>query len=226
LKITSLFISKSWEEVPELAAFCAENSIDLTAHSFLKFAAVSFEVNESFDIVFFASPRAVTFFLTQGTIPKTAKIACAGKSTKSILENLGYTVHFTPMESSNVTESAKIFATWCEDKTVLFPVSTISNKSYAQFLAKPQVIECVVYSTEIEEHPIDKVDCYVFTSPSNVRGFFKSNELPETAQIIAWGESTAKEIEHFSLQQIVCLQDVGHEELVAQIIKREQSSTD
>lgn len=190
------------EDVPELADFCTENSIELTAHSFLKFAAVPFQVSESFDIIFFASPRAVTFYLAQATIPKTAQIACAGKSTKSMLENLGYTVHFTPIESGNVTESAKTFAEWCEEKMVLFPISTISNKSYAQFLIASQTIELVVYSTTIKEQAIEFADCYVFTSPSNVRGFFESNELSENAKIIAWGESTAKALTKYSTEKI------------------------
>ena len=217
MKIKSLFISKSLEEVPALASFCAKNSIELTAHSFLKFAAVPFQVNESFDILFFASPRAVTFYLAQATIPKTAQIACAGKSTKSMLENLGYTVHFTPIESGNVTESAKIFAEWCEDKMVMFPISTISNKSYGQFLVKSQIIEYTVYSTEIEEYLIDKVDCYVFTSPSNVRGFFKSNELPENAKTIVWGESTAKILKKYSTGKIQTLKESSELSVIEQL---------
>jgi len=223
LKITSLFISKCEEEIPVLAEFCKKNSIQLNAQSFLRFQQLPFITPKDFEIVFFGSSRAAKYFLAQTEIDSQAKIAVAGNTTKAYLEKLGYKVHFCPTASGNITQSAKEFAEWAKGRTVVFPISNISNKSYTQFLSKENSIELQVYSTEIHSFALAPVDCYVFTSPSNVRGFFSSNKPPQSAKIIAYGESTAKTLREYSVENVTILKDSSENGVIEVLLNKIQS---
>jgi uroporphyrinogen-III synthase len=215
-----LFISKSMEDLELLPAFCEQNNIELTAHSFLSFEATPFGINSSFDIVFFASPRAVHFF-TQTVDCSSKIIAVAGESTRKAAELLNLTVHFSPQKSGNVDESSREFASWVGDKKVLFPTSDISQKSYSNHLTNTQVEFIQIYKTQISTEKVEKRNIYVFTSPSNVKGFLKSNTLPLDATIIAWGETTLNTLQIFvDSKQLKKLQQSSEEELIKVLSKR------
>lgn len=209
-----LFISKSMEDLEALPAFCEQNDIQLAAHSFLSFEAVPFEVNSSFDIVFFASPRAVHFFTK--TVDCTSKlIAVAGESTRKTAELLGLTVHFSPRNSGNIDESSREFASWANEKRVLFPISDISQKSYSNYLNRTQIEFIQTYKTHISTEKIEKNDVYVFTSPSNVKGFLKSNTISPDSRVIAWGDTTFKALaNHIVLKQLSALHQSSEQHLI------------
>lgn len=209
-----LFISKSMEELELLPVFCKQNNIQLRSHSFLSFEAVPFEINSSFDIVFFASPRAVHFF-TKTADYSSKLIAVAGESTRKTAESLGLTVHFSPKNSGSIDESSQEFAAWVNGRKILFPTSDISRKSYSKYLSDTQ-IECIqVYKTHISTEKIEKNDVYVFTSPSNVTGFLWSNTIPSDATVIAWGETTFKALEtHVASKQLSMLHQSSEQQLI------------
>lgn len=209
-----LFISKSMEDLELLPLFCQQNNIQLRSHSFLSFEAVPFEINSSFDIVFFASPRAVHFFTK--TIDYSSKlIAVAGESTGKKVKSLGLTVHFSPKNSGSVDESSQEFASWANGRKIVFPTSDISRKSYSKYLSNTQ-IECIqVYKTHISTEKIEKNDVYAFTSPSNVTGFLRSNTIPSDSKIIAWGETTFKALKtHVAPKQLSMLCQSSEQQLI------------
>lgn len=209
-----LFISKPLSDLELLPTFCQQNNIQLTAHSFLSFEAVPFEIHSTFDVVFFASPRAVRFF-TDAVDCSEKWIAVAGESTKKTAELLGLTVHFSPKNSGNTTESSREFATWANGRTVLFPISDISRKSYSKHLDASQTIIVQAYKTQISTEKIEKNDIYVFTSPSNVKGFLMSNDIPVDSTVIAWGETTLNALEvSVDLKQVKTLKQSSEEELI------------
>jgi uroporphyrinogen-III synthase len=52
-----------------------------------------------------------------------------------------------------------------------------------------------VYNTRFKKLHIKEKDIYVFSSPSNVLAFLEHNTIPSQAKVVAWGSSTAQELE-------------------------------
>ena len=189
-----IFISKNEGEIqPFLNRFNA-NDLDVVTHSFLSFQPVDFEIKYPYEIIFFSSPRSVTFFKTRSSIPSHVLIACTGEKTKKVLQEMGHVVSFSRKENESLRNFALSFKKWCQNKRVLFPISSISLKTISSPFPNEQKEELTVYSTEINGQKITECDTYVFTSPSNLLGFLKENSFPKNAKIISWGESTSKSL--------------------------------
>ncbi len=187
----SLFISKNAAELGELSPFLEDRSIELIATSFLQFQPVSFALDTSYDVIFFGSPRAVTFFKSQYEIPSTTEIACVGGKTAALLASMGHPIAFNGADKGSINEVAASFAAWVGKRTVLFPVSSRSLGTISSSIPERQRIIVPCYKTTVNSREIPKADVYVFTSPSNVEGFLGKNKLENTVIVIAWGESTA-----------------------------------
>ncbi|NRA11056.1 MAG: uroporphyrinogen-III synthase [Crocinitomicaceae bacterium] len=185
-----VFISKNESEVHVLKAFLTSQEDILVAQSFLHFSQVAFNTSKDYDVIFFGSRRAVDYFLQNSEIPNSVQIACVGSKTAEAIQKQNREVAFIGDNAANIQEAAQSFKKWCGSKTVLFPISTISLKTFSSLFDENQKIEVEVYDTKIVSAPVPDCDTYVFTSPSNVQGFLESNELPNHAQVIAWGIST------------------------------------
>ena len=209
-----MFISKSKQELNALVAFCEQESIDLTAHSFLNFSPLQFQVPENIECVFFSSPRAVRFFLAETKLKSSTLIAVAGKSTAKSIEELGYHVSFIPSESGKIQASTVEFKNWLGNRKVIFPTSTISNKSYSRNLNPEQFKLLEVYITKLVPKQIAPADILVFTSPSNVDGYFIKNKITHDCKVIAWGESTDKRLKHIFSGDILMLPESTEKELI------------
>ncbi|MCO4814358.1 MAG: uroporphyrinogen-III synthase [Flavobacteriales bacterium] len=192
--VKSIFISKTPDEVRVLFDFLLENDQSLIAQSFLSFDNVNFTVSSEFDIVFFNSPRSVQFFLENHKLENDTLIACTGYKTAEIIASFGYSVHFIGNEASKTSQIAREFKEWCNGRKVLFPISNISLKTISSIFAEEEKEELVVYKTKVEAEEIPNCDTYIFTSPSNVRGFLINNTIPNNAKVISWGESTTREL--------------------------------
>ena len=59
---------------------------------------------------------------------------------------------------------------------------------------KEKCVTMEVYRTLLDSVSTEVFDVYVFTSPSNVRSYLLKNKLPNDVIIIAWGNSTEKEL--------------------------------
>lgn len=175
--------------------YLLEQGQNLISHSFLSFQALDFSIQKHFEVVFFSSPRSAQFFLERSSLKDDIQIACTGFKTADRIASLGYPVHFIGNEASKTSEVAKEFKEWCDGRKVLFPISNISLKTISSFFPKEKKEELVVYKTNIKEEQIPNCDTYIFTSPSNVRGFLINNDILKSAEVISWGESTTRELE-------------------------------
>lgn len=168
-------------------------------HSFLHFSPEPFQITHDYDAIFFGSPRAVAFFLTEASIRSEAAIGCVGHKTAKTLKELGYKVDFTLEKSGEIEEAKKEFVQWVGAKKVLFPQSNRSLKSFSNLFDSNQKEEIVVYNTGIKCETIDNCEFYVFSSPSNVEAFLQCNQIAQPSPVIAWGESTKKSLEEHSI---------------------------
>jgi uroporphyrinogen-III synthase len=113
-----LFISKSEQDLGELSAFCQLYGIEFQAQSLIDTSPIPFTLPEKFDAIFFASPRAVDYFLTNEAIPSGVKVACAGDQTRKRLLQNGLTPDFVSSKSAHPEHSAKDF----KRSNLLFPI--------------------------------------------------------------------------------------------------------
>lgn len=216
----SLFISKDLSEIKELETFCKKNGWQLNAHSFLSFQAVPFELPPSFDVLFFGSKRAIIYFLERYSIPKSIQIACVGKATEKELESKGYKASFSGKNAGAINELKVELKEWLGNRIVLFAQAHDSNRSFSQDLSPAQCHERIVYRTAIKGKKVEPSDFYVFTSPSNLKGFLEKNSIPQNGKIIAWGETTEKELIKNNLTCEYVLKTAGINELISFLRQR------
>lgn len=190
----TIFISKPFDEVQELIEFCKENDFDFVAHSFLSFNAIPFEFPENTEVLFFGSKRGVEYFLNQQEIPNHIQIACVGKGTSNYLKSQGYNPSFIGEKSGEIESVAENFKSWLGNRKVVFAQAKDSNRSIAKEIDPTNSTEISVYETTIATSKIKASDIYIFTSPSNVDGFLIENRISENSIIIAWGNTTEKQL--------------------------------
>ncbi len=209
----SIFISKNASEVEPYCSQFEELGYSVISHSFLSFSPIGFNVEHSFDVIFFGSPRAVIFYLANASISGYKLIACVGGKTAELLESMGHKVAFTGTKSGEPKLVAEDFKVWLGNKRVLFPVSDRSLKTIAGNIPENQKEEVVVYSTDVKGRVVEECDVYVFTSPSNVEGYLVENVVPEGAKIVAWGKSTERALVEGGVTVGKVLEESGFEEL-------------
>lgn len=217
--LRSLFISKHSSEISELQQFADAHQIEVFAQSFLQFSPLEFTLPESpFDVIFFGSPRAVMFYQSRNAISQNVAIAAVGGKTTALLESLGYTIAFNGEGIGGIAEVAQQFQEWLGDRTVLFPVSSKSLGTISKGLSNKQTFHVECYKTVVKELQLETTfDAYVFTSPSNVEGFFTGNSIPKDAKIIAWGESTAKALDNAGQDEMITLEQPTFQELIEKL---------
>ncbi|MCH2223642.1 MAG: uroporphyrinogen-III synthase [Crocinitomicaceae bacterium] len=189
-----IFISKNASDVEGLKVFTDSKNITLSAQSLISFEPEEAELNESFDLIFFGSPRSIIFFKAIHSLDSSQTIACVGKKTASLLKHLGVDPDYVVTRSGKIQESQNAFKQWVGDRTVLFPHSDRTLSTYSSILPKSQRVNLCVYKTILRSKPIEACDIYIFTSPSNYEAFKQKNKLLRDSYVIAWGESTANEI--------------------------------
>jgi uroporphyrinogen-III synthase len=209
-----LFISKSITEIDSLQKFCQEKEIELIAHSFLQFESIPFTVDFNYEAIFFGSPRAVDFFLKQEIVDPSAFIGCVGEITAQSIIEKGYTPNYIGKSSGDTSKIAIEFKELVGNKIVLFPQSSISNRSIPSVFPAEQIKEISVYKTATYSKKISNCDYYVFTSPSNVDGFLIENQFPSSAKIIAWGKTTEKYLVEKAMKVEHTLKNSTIEELI------------
>lgn len=130
------------------------------------------------------------------------KIAAIGEATAKAIEPF-HSVDFVG-DSIDITDSAYRFAETLGSGTVLFPGAAESLKHIQSALPAEQVIDLTVYSTEEKTVTIPPCDVYVFSSPSNVRSFFKSKHAKEVNHMkcVAFGDATLEALEKHHISEI------------------------
>lgn len=208
-----IFISKSSQEVLQLAEYCRDKNYDLISKSLIRFESLPFQISKTYDVVFFSSIRAAEFFLLKQEIDPTCKIACIGNITAEKLNKLGIKVDFIGVKSGKPKEVATSFLKWLGDKKVLIPRSSISKRTIASQIPIDQLIEVPVYTTLPNCEDIPSCTSYIFTSPSNFESFIICNSNIN-GDIIAWGETTRSCIESHGYQVKFSLENSDLNELL------------
>jgi uroporphyrinogen-III synthase len=159
------------------------------------------------DWIFFSSSNAVRHFFSQHPIIANQQFAALGEGTAETLSE--YASADFVGDAMDIADSAYRLASVVESATILFPIAQHSMKTVQQAFPSSQVIDLVVYET-IERHVIVKPsELYVFSSPSNVRSFFHSNEIDTKAmQTLAFGHSTAECLRSFGVENITIPQSL------------------
>jgi uroporphyrinogen-III synthase len=192
--IQSIFISRDSNGCGGLIEFCNQHQLDLVAQSLISFEPSHFVVLDSYDVIFFSSIRSAEYFLTKEKLNTSVKIACIGQETALKLKNLGMHVDFVGENSGNPSDVSREFKNWIGTRKVLIPHSSESLLSITEFLNQDQTLLVEVYKTQLKPSKIAVCDCYVFTSPTNVRAFLLANDISSLINVIAWGRSTEKEL--------------------------------
>lgn len=152
------------------------------------------------DWIFFNSKNAVKYFFENNIDVnwlKQKRFAAISDRTAQYIEKYGFSAHFIGSEN-NIELTAQNFLNACKNQKVLFPCSSISKKNVEKIIeSKCKTIHFPIYKTIEKPIQIDDCHAYIFTSPSNVRAFFQVNVISPSSKIIAIGESTKKELEHF-----------------------------
>ena len=208
----SIYITKELEDVTQLKQFCAFQNIDLHATSQLSFEAVPFTVIEPFEVVFFSSVRAGRFFLRSYDGPlRSLQFACIGEETA---QKFNIEFAFVGKEAGNPEKVAEKFKNWLGDKRLLIPHSSLSHKTIAAIIPSTQCESVCVYNTLLSPQSIPESEVYVFTSPSNLAAFLQKNQVPESAKVIAWGNTTEKALRNSKVQVSKTLIKAQLEELL------------
>ena len=149
------------------------------------------------DWVFFSSPQSIRYYLEDHPVVPKRKYGVVGKRSTEILTQYGLIVNFVA-KGNDTQQSAKGFVEVLQDETVLFPSSNISLKTFEQFVPEHQKVSLVTYDTnEVGKKVEEAFGAILFTSPSNVRGYFlKNDSLP--SKVIALGKKTMQEIKNYS----------------------------
>lgn len=212
-----VFISKNSGEIGHDLRELERSAFFIDGHSFLHYSGIQEDERDNWtedaDIVFFSSPRSVIFYFSQHPHSKQTLIACTGKTTAKLLSEMGHPADFVGEKSGDMKTVGSEFRSWCKGQKVLFPLSDRSLKTVSSLFPDEEKIERVVYRTIIEGKPIKPADIYVFTSPSNVEGFFLDNTIPSGSLVIAWGTSTAGAIQSYSKSEIITLEEASQQSL-------------
>ncbi len=190
--IQSIFISRDSNGCRSLIEFCNQHQLDLFAQSLISFEVKEFKVPVDYEVIFFSSIRSAEYFLRKEKLNPSVKIACIGQETSLKLKNLGICVDFVGENSGNPSDVSSEFKNWLGDRKVLIPHSSESLLSISEYLNPNQIVLVEVYKTSLNPTKISICDCYVFTSPTNVRAFLLSNDKSSLKNVIAWGKSTEK----------------------------------
>jgi uroporphyrinogen-III synthase len=185
-----IFISKNSDDCEPLVHYCNQNKLDLTAQSLIEFEAIPFKIESNFDVVFFSSIRSAQFYFENAAKKSTIIYACIGETTNSKLKKLGIECEFVGKEAGNPQKIAEEFKYWVKNRTVIFPQSNLSLGTFSSILPENQVINKIVYKTNLIERKIENCQIYIFTSPSNLDAFLTINEIADDAKVIVWGKST------------------------------------
>lgn len=195
-----VFISRS---LPEDHLFRTKSSdIEWVDRSMIHIEPITFEpdVFKACNWIFCTSSNAAQIYFEHASLFPGQRVAAVGPGTANSLKAMDIPVHFTGTHDTERT--AVEFAELVGSDQIGFPVSDGSRRTIQKALASRQIKEQVVYQTQEAPRQVSACDIYFFTSPSNVRAFFKLNNIPSDAVVIAIGEPTASELKLHGVESL------------------------
>jgi uroporphyrinogen-III synthase len=191
-----VFISRNPSDCEAIQPFLPDD-IAIVAQSLIETTPIPFDRNiPPSDWIFFSSSNAARHFFDQKPIIANQKMGAIGNATAKTV------AHYKPVDfvgdAIDITDSAYRFAQAIGSDKVLLPGAAESLKHIQSALPAEQIIDLPVYSTKEKESAVPSCDAYVFSSPSNVRSFFRNRKThdSETLKCIAFGEATLEELKN------------------------------
>jgi uroporphyrinogen-III synthase len=184
-----VFISRNPSDCEAIQAFLPDD-IAIVAQSLIETTPIPFDRNiPPSDWIFFSSSNAARHFFDQKPIIANQKMGAIGSATAKTV------AHYKPVDFVG-TDSAYRFAEAIGSDKVLFPGAAESLKHIQSALPAEQIIDLPVYTTSEKKTSIPACDVYVFSSPSNVRSFFRNRKMQDAEMLkcIAFGEATLEEL--------------------------------
>jgi hydroxymethylbilane synthase len=197
-----VFISRNAADCQEIQAYLPKD-IEVITQSLIETTAVPFNKEIPLtDWIFFSSSNGARHFFEQHPIIHHQRFAAIGEATAKAVEEF-HQVDFVG-NSADITDSAYRFAEALGTETVLFPIAEDSLKHIQSVIPAHQVVDLPVYRTFEKSEGVEACDVYVFSSPSNVRSFFRGNPHSTTAQqpCIAYGKATEEELSKHGVENI------------------------
>lgn len=188
-----IFISREPEYTAIIQSELSKKGHELISTGCISTQSVPFQINDSFDWIFFSSSTGVKHFLPQYHLEHTGKIGVMGTGTLRAIppqwhaEFIGKTTHPESV-ARDFMKSVK------EHERILFPVGKQSLKSIAHFFNPAQATIIEVYETQHFRTSVPHCDIYIFSSPSNFNSFHRYNTIPSNAYVISFGPSTSQAI--------------------------------
>lgn len=211
LKVNSLF-----RKDLEAAGFTVHGK------SLLKFSAIEFTRIPRADWIFFYSKNGVKFFFKRlkqlGRAIPNVKWGAIGKGTAQILSTKTSQVDFAG--NGNTLQTAMEFLEIASGQTVLFPQAAQSRQTIQRLLEDSiRAKNLIVYKNELKQRiSIPDCDTLVFTSPMNVKAYFKKREKAAHQKIYAIGRTTAKTLVSMGLEDFKVSEEPSEEALVRAIL--------
>ena len=188
-----VLITSSLDDHSYLVNACRAFDCELQSQPMITVNGVPFDADASkVEWVVFSSSNGVKTFFAQEDITtwKGKRFAAAGEATARALSTLGIHPDFAGTES-DMEEVAKRLAEEVGGAHALFPGSDRSVASLQSGISTSQVTQVTCYQTVSRPSKVGSFDAYIFTSPSNVEGFFAAgNSIKEDAITIAIGART------------------------------------
>lgn len=194
-----ILISNQSKAFTKLQEWCDDLSFELMRTSFINTSPISGLEIPITEWIFFSSPKCAETYLDTYSL-HAKKIAVYGKGTAETVLERGHKIEFVGPSTSETVEIARALEEVVHG-SIFFPISQISRKSIIQELGSLNCTSIVTYRTEITPKKLtENPTIIIFTSPSNIRGFLMQNELDETIPLIAFGKTTALEIQAMKLK--------------------------
>ena len=211
----TVLITRALAQNSTLRSWAINGKYKLIEQPFIRFEKIpNLEIPVS-DWIFFSSPNGVRIYLENYKI-QAKKIGALSNGTVKILKENNINVDFVGQANQSTIDIGLNFANQLNKREiVLFPLSDISKKNISNQLTDEQKIELEIYKTVLLNQKIKQaIDVIIFTSPSNVLGFFECNQISTSALIVAIGESTKVEIEKHTPLSVTVANSYNEESIV------------
>ena len=206
-----VFISRNAKRDDYFSMALKDQGFNVFSQALIEMNRIEIQQLPAFDWLFFSSKHAVYHFFEQEISKKNiagnskVKIGAVGKATADAVRKYGKRADFIGY-STDTKLTGKQFAAIAGEATVLFPQAKGSMKTIQQqFTKAAKVIDLTVYETK--KQPLD-ADTFnpahygilVFTSPSNVEGWFEKFTILPKQKVVAFGEATANALRGFKIE--------------------------
>ncbi|MFN8776871.1 MAG: uroporphyrinogen-III synthase [Flavobacteriales bacterium] len=212
----TVYISREVPEGHHLMNILAAEGLELIARPMISTESVPFDrpaLRSGW--IFFSSKEGVRHFFADRPDTGKCQLAAIGEGTARALRKYGQ-VDFTG-HSSDTSAVAREFRKVAGRRKVWFPVSEQSVRTVQQALPASQVTDIVCYRTKEDPAPIGHPDVLVFSSPSNVHAFFKTNTILSMQKVVAFGKTTASALHEHAVAEVTVSRGTSDEALLLAI---------